>query len=778
MKFASLDHWRWLPRPAKLLRIKRIRQYLLCAFGLFIALDLLYPLPAAKVYSPEILARDGSLLRAYLSPDQKWRMATKVQEVPPELPAAMIAKEDRWFWYHPGVNPFAIGRALWANVQTGERTSGASTITMQVARMLEPKRRTVLGKVQEVFRAFQLEWHHSKTEILEMYMSYLPYGGNVEGVKAASYLYFERPPAQLSLAQCMLLTVIPNRPNSLRPDAAGGAALMARNKWLRRFASEGVFPSADLQDALAEQIPVSRHELANTAPQFCHAIRQKQPRSPITTTLDPRMQRLSQDLLHNHVARLTGAGITNGAVLIVDNRTMEVMAYCGSSDFDDKSAQGEVDGVQAVRSPGSTLKPFIYAMAFDQGLLTPHMKVLDIPTEFSDFSPVNYDRDFRGEIDAADALRYSLNLPAVRLLNQVGMRRFVYALRRAGFKSIDRHHRELGLSLALGGCGATLEELVRTYAALANGGMLRELRMWRDVPLSAQGQRMCSPEAAYMVSDILSGVQRPDIPSAFLGKSKLPKVAWKTGTSFGRRDAWCIGYNPRYTVGVWMGNMDGKPVLEMSGSKTAVPLLLELFNVIDYDAGKQWLRAPPGIHERLVCTDSGRLPAAGCRHLCKDLAITGVSPQGACDRFQEIYTDSLGKMQYCNACLPMSGAVRQRYAVVSAELALWMDKQAIAYARPPSHNPECGGVFHDAGPAIHSPAKDKTYYVEQGQEIMLQATPDASIQMHYWFVNDRYLGACAAGGKLFYQPQDGKNEIVCMDDKGRRGVIFVEVELI
>jgi penicillin-binding protein 1C len=356
-------------------------------------------------------------------------------------------------------------------------------------------------------------------------------------------------------------------------------------------------------------------------------------------------------------------------------------------------------------------------------------------------------------------LRYSLNLPAVRLLNQVGLQHFVWELRRTGFRSIDRHHQDLGLSLALGGCGATLEELVRAYAALANGGRMRDLRMHGHDPIDAEGMRVCSPEAAYMISDILSGISRPDIPTAFLSRSKLPKVAWKTGTSFGRRDAWCIGYNPRYTIGVWMGNMNGKPVLEMSGSKTAVPLVLELFNV-------------------LVCTDSGLLPRAECTHLCKDLAIAGVSPQRYCDRYRTVYTDAAATVQYCTACLPPSGFVKGSYPILAPELALWLDRNQIAHAMPPKHNPDCGGVFSDAGPDIHSPTKNRTYYVEEGQEIMLQAAPEASIQMHYWFANQRYIGACSAGDKLFFHPPNGNVEITCMDDKGRKGTIKMAVELI
>ncbi|MFN8397437.1 MAG: penicillin-binding protein 1C, partial [Bacteroidia bacterium] len=568
--------------------LERIFMVASAVFIGFLLLDLTFPAPNPKSYSPEVLARDGSLLRSYLTPDDKWRMSTSLQDVPEELPKALVAKEDRWFWWHPGINPVAVLRAGFGNATSGQRESGASTITMQLARMLEPKPRTLWGKVIEAFRALQLEWHHSKSEILEMYMTHLPYGGNIEGVKAASYLYFQRPPSQLSLAQCALLTVIPNRPNSLRPDQQPAAALAARNKWLNRFGEDGIFHPKALSDALNETLPSGRWTLPVRAPQFCQWVEPGNNATALRTTLDPRLQQLAQDLLANRVRRLRPMGITNGAILIVDNRNMEVLAYCGSADFADKAAHGEVDAVQAVRSPGSALKPFIFALGFDKGQVTPQASMLDIPGEFTDFSPVNYDRDYRGEVSAEDALRNSLNLPAVRLLNKLGMSAFLRMLGRAGFATVIRQREELGLSLALGGCGVTMEELVRAYAAFAHGGELRSLR-WRlgEEEHAATG-RVCSPEAAFLVTEILSGIQRPDMPAEYLGRTKLPRVAWKTGTSFGRRDAWSIGYNPRFTVGVWMGNMDGKPVLEMSGAKTAVPLLLEVFNAIDFDAGKHW----------------------------------------------------------------------------------------------------------------------------------------------------------------------------------------------
>ncbi|MBK9453376.1 MAG: penicillin-binding protein 1C [Bacteroidetes bacterium] len=771
----------WILRGRKKLNTSRMRWAFtaaLLSLVFFLLLDTFFPLPAPKPFSPEVRASDGSLLRCYLSKDDKWRMQVHLEDVPAELPKALIAKEDRWFYWHPGVNPLAIGRALFGNAASGARNSGASTITMQVARMMEPKPRTIWGKIQESFRAFQLEWHHSKTEILEMYMSYLPYGGNVEGVSAASHIYFDRPPSQLSLSQCVLLTVIPNRPNSLRPDANSPETRESRDKWLRRFSERGIFPAAQLTDALTETIPTERKEFAYHAPQFCEWVQRQAPESTTQTTLSPKIQLLTQNLLGNHVRRVQASGISNGAAIVVDNRTMNVLAYCGSADFHNKAASGEVDGIHAVRSPGSTLKPFIYAMAFDQGILTPKMKLLDVPKEFSDFSPVNYDRQFRGEVSAEEALRHSLNLPAVRLLNDIGIHNFIWALREAGFASVSKHHKDLGLSLALGGCGATMEELVRAYAALANGGVLRPLRFLESEPQTNNGHRICSAEAAYMVTEILSGIQRPDLPPLFLSRSKLPKVAWKTGTSFGRRDAWSVGYNPRYTIGVWMGNMDGSPVLEMSGSKTAVPLMLDLFNAIDYDADKHWFSKPERLRERVVCAESGLPPAHTCTQLTKDLTIQGVTTSATCQRDREIFTNPEGTLQYCTACLPASGYQKRRFSNLNPELTLWMVRSSLDFQRPPAHNPECEGVFHVGGPEIHSPAQGETYFVEAGQELLLQAAPDPESEMHYWFADGAFLGGCAAGERFFFAPQNGKIEVTCMDDKGRKRNVSIAIERI
>ena len=715
------------------------------------------------------------MLHASLSSDDKWRMHTRMEEVPAELVAALVAKEDRWFWWHPGVNPVALGRAAVSNVVAGERMSGASTITMQLARMLEPKPRTLWGKVKEMFRAVQLEWHYSKQEILEMYLSYLPYGGNVEGVKAASHLYFGRPPERLSLSQSIVLTVIPNRPNSLRPDVHPEALTLARDKWARRFAEEGVFDGADLDDALAEPVAGRRMELATVAPQFCRRVLAEHGGTQVQSTLDPQLQAKVERLLKNHVERAAKNGVGNGAVLVVDNLTMEVLAYCGSADFENKGADGEVDAIHALRSPGSTLKPFLYAEAFERGLLTPKMKVLDVPFEAAGYMPVNYDKTCTGEVSAEYALRHSLNLPSVRLLYGMGLRPFVSKLMRAGFAGIGRNQKELGLSVVLGGCGVRLDELVPAYAAFARGGQQAGLRFVREAGGDGRGGKLCSPEVAYLVTDVLAGLERPDLPQGLLERSKLPRVAWKTGTSYGRRDAWAIGYNPRYTVGVWMGNMDGRGVQGLSGAVTATPLLIEVFNAMATGVEKEWFRVPQGVERRAVCSVTGLLPSGNCPHRVNDLRIKGRSPLQVCGHVKSIYTDWEGKTRYCPACLPSSGWKQASYLDLAPELLGWMQRQGLQVPLPPPHAEQCTAVFAGAGPQIVSPRADGEYWVPDGESLVLHAAAPATSSRLYWYANDVFLGSTATDGKLAYTPADGRLRIACMDDQGQMARIAVRV---
>ncbi|MCW8817749.1 MAG: penicillin-binding protein 1C, partial [Ignavibacteriaceae bacterium] len=442
---------------------------------LFVVLDFLFPLPKQKEFSKEIHAKDGTLLTAYLTSDDKWRLRTELEEVSPDLIKAVIEKEDSWFYWHFGINPVSIVRALYKNIFSGEIESGASTITMQVARMIEPKKRTYFNKIIEMFRATQLEIKYSKREILELYLSLLPFGGNIEGVKSASYIYFNRPPDKLSLAQSITLAVIPNDPNTLRLDRSNQEIIAKRNRRIEKFKQAGIFSSVDLNDALGEPIENNRYAIPVLAPHFSYFVKDYFSGDILNTTLDLSIQQTVENILLRNIRKVFYKGITNGAVLVIDNKNSSVVAYCGSADFYDEGSFGQVNGVTAIRSPGSTLKAALYAYAFDEGNLTPQMKISDIPTDFHGYQPENYDLKFYGNVSAEFALVNSLNIPAVRLLEKIGLNNFINFLGGSGFNQIQKQKSKLGLSLILGGCGTTLQELTRLFSSFARKGKLYPL---------------------------------------------------------------------------------------------------------------------------------------------------------------------------------------------------------------------------------------------------------------------------------------------------------------
>jgi len=743
---------------------------------ILLTLDRLFPPPDPPPFSDQICDRDGELLGAFLTPDDKWRLRTRLEDLPREMHTAVLTKEDRWFFLHPGVNVFAVMRALYTNVTSGKRISGASTITMQVARMLEPDERRYLVKFREMLRALQLELRYSKREILELYVSLLPMGGNIEGVASASWIYFNRPPERLSLAQSVACTLLPNDPNALRLDRDVAPLQRRTRRWLRRFDAMNVFPRDAIEAALAESFTVSRSAPPLRAPQFCHTVRARPGGDIRITTLDPGVQDASERLLANHVGRVIADGVTNGAVLVLGCDSMETLAYCGSADFYDDVNRGQVDGVTALRSPGSTLKPFLYARAFDDGTLTPKRRMVDIPTDFHGYAPENFDAEFHGEVTVSEALLQSLNVPAVRELARQGTGSFVSWLSALGFRDISERREKLGLSLILGGCGATLRELTHAFSVFARAGMLSPLRIERDDVFS-EGREMLTPEAAWMVSDILSRHERPDIPAELLEQSRLPRIAWKTGTSYGKRDAWAIGWNGRYVIGVWMGNFSGKGAPHLSGAVMAVPLLVDLFNAIDTEGKGMDIPKPEKIRTRHVCTRTGLLPSPQCSSTESDVYIEGRSSSARCDLMRRYHVDAAESMHYCMDCLPDTGAIQRWYPAYPPELALWFDRNNVGIPRPPPHNPVCTARRPGEGPQILSPSPDYTYYLERGagQEILLQAAAQAGVKKLYWYVDGDLHREVEAGAKVFFKPTLKSHRIRCMDDAGRMSRVRIEV---
>ena len=497
-----------------------------------------------------MLDKNDQVLQSFLTYDDKWRLYTELNEISPNLKKAIINKEDKYFYYHPGINVFAVFRSLVNNIFYHKRTSGASTITMQVARMLAPKKRNYWSKLIEMFRALQLEWTFSKDEILQLYLNKVPYGGNIEGVKSASLFYFQKNPDFLSIAEITTLAIIPNRPNSLKIGKDNIYLVEARNKWLKRFEKEKVFTHAEVSDALSEPLTAKRNKSPRYAPHFCRRMIKMFPKMPlIKTNLDIKIQSEVEEITMNYMRRMQQRSIRNASVFIIDNKTGNVICYLGSADFNNSIDGGQVDGVKAIRQPGSTLKPLIYGLAIDKGWITPKTVMTDVSVNFEGYRPENFDRKFNGYVTAEQALSNSLNIPAVKLLARLTPDTLTKHLIEMDFKQVKKDEKQLGLSMALGGCGVRLEELTNMYAAFAREGRWQAIRWLRSKEPVHQSP-ILSSAAAFIITDILVQKERPDMPSAYENTYHLPKIAWKTGTSYGRRDAWSIGYNMRYTFGV------------------------------------------------------------------------------------------------------------------------------------------------------------------------------------------------------------------------------------
>jgi penicillin-binding protein 1C len=751
---------------------------LLASAALFTVLSLLFPLRVSKEYSQLVFASDGTVLHAFLTGDDKWRMYTRLDEITPELRRAILFKEDRYFYRHFGINPVSIARALYNNSIRGRKTSGASTITMQVARLLDPAPRTYTSKVVEMFRALQLEWKYSKEEILQLYLNLVPYGGNIEGVKAASLLYYGELPTALSISRVATLSIIPNRPTSLKPGRSDEMLQKERDRWLRRYLESGLFTPAEVESALSEPLGIRRREAPHQVPHFAQRIRSQYPGMPLVyTTLDWKIQQQVETIAASCIMRLKTRNIHNAAVLIISNRTREVAAYLGNPDYTDREFAGQVDGVRAVRSPGSTLKPLIYGLAMDRGLVTPRTVITDVPANFEGYAPENFDSRYNGNVTIERALAYSLNIPAVKVLDRLGPKTLIDRLSETGFSQVKKDGKKLGLSVALGGCGVRVDEMAALYAAFPNNGVWKPLKWLRDEKQDRKVQ-VVTAEAGYLISNILTQLSRPDLPNNYQSSIHVPRVAWKTGTSYGRRDAWSIGFNKKYTIAVWIGNFSGIGVPELTGADMATPLLFDLFNTLDYNSSNEWLSRPSGLAFRFVCPETGLPPGDFCRSSVLDQHLPSVSTNVRCDHLKEMHVSINEDFTYCTTCLPANGYRKKLYPNLAPELIAFYESEKVGYQRIPAHNSACSRVFREKEPVITSPVSHREYLVEKTdpQGILLACNADNEVKTVYWYINDRFYKSGLAGDKIFFTPGAGKVKISCSDDRGRNTDCLIDVK--
>ncbi|MDZ5459119.1 penicillin-binding protein 1C [Azohydromonas lata] len=596
-------------------RLRRLELTLAALLAVLLALDLAFPPPIPRdAPGAVVAARDGTPLRTWPDADGIWRQPVTPQSVSPLYLQAVLGYEDRWFHLHPGVNPVALARAAAQWLRHGRIVSGGSTLTMQVARLLDPPppgagSRSLRAKLRQMARALQLELRLSKREILTLYLNRAPMGGIVQGVEMASRGYLGRPALHLSAAEAALLAALPQAPSRLRPDRDPAAAQAARDKVLQRLLDVGVWDARTVADARMEKVavqplraqwlaPLAAERVRTQARAAAKAARPGAAATVLRTTLSAELQAGVERLLLDRVDALPPR--VSMAVLVMDNDTLELLAYAGSADFTDPRRAAHVDMARGVRSPGSTLKPFLYALALDEGLIHSESLLVDAPQNFGGYAPGNFQASFSGPVSVAEALQKSLNVPAVDLLERLTPQRLAAVLRAGGLKLRMAPGAEPNLSLILGGAGTTLEELVGAYRALARGGLSGLPRLTPGAPRVEA--RLMSAGAAFIVRDILEGGGHPERPFT----EGTRRLAWKTGTSFGFRDAWAVGVTDQHTVGVWVGRPDGTPNPGFFGANTAAPLLQDIVALLpEAEAPTGQRTPPPGVAPLRSCWPLG-----------------------------------------------------------------------------------------------------------------------------------------------------------------------------
>ena len=730
-------------------------------------------------------ARDGSLLGARIAADGQWRFPGR-DTVPGKFAAAVIAAEDKRFRSHPGVDPIALARALWANLRAGKVVSGGSTITMQVIRMSRGSRpRTYPEKFVEAALALRLELGTDKDEVLALYAAHAPFGGNVVGLEAAAWRYFGRGPADLSWAEAAMLATLPNNPGAVHPGRSREELLEKRDRLLRRLQETGAIDGEELELALLEPLPDAPHPLPQAAPHLLQTLAAGDGGAGrrYASTLDPSLQRLVGDVAARQSESLTSMGIRHLAALVIDNRTFEVVAYIGNSRWAVGEGTGHaIDLIRRRRSTGSILKPLLFARMLDAGEILPETLVPDIPSQFAGYRPENYDRQFRGAVPARAALARSLNVPAVWMLRRHGVDRFYDFLRGMGMTTLHRPPGDYGLTLVLGGAEGTLWDITAMYANVARigggasgqSGQTLRPRVLVDEPATTAGRPPLSVGAAWLTLEALVDVVRPGAESGWRVLGGGRRVGWKTGTSYGHRDAWAIGVTARYTVGVWAGNAGGEGRPELTGVGAAAPVLFDIVNRLD---GGEWFPRPEAHLKAVkVCRSDGYRAARGCETAVawapRDSHFERPSPH-----HRTVHLDPSNGLRVHGKCESVQAMSHETWFVLPPGQESFYRRWNAGYRPLPAYRADCAGTSAEASASspvdLLYPDNGTRVYIpvelggRKGRAVFAAAhrNPDATL---HWHLDDRYVGSTSVFHEKALDVVEGLHVVTVVDEMGNR----------
>jgi len=722
------------------------------SIAIFAALWLIFPFHKEPLYiipaSVRWCDRDGVPLRIRLSAGDFDSVPNYAYHGDDWLAKAVVAAEDQRFWSHCGVDLRALARSCKQTASSLRRVSGASTLSMQLVRLSCPRPRNLMTKGIEAFRALQMERQLTKQEIISLYLNRAPFGANLVGIEAASRRYFGKGAHDLSLGEASLLAGIPQSPTRFNPVKYPAATKKRQAYVLLRMVACSFITREQMDNALAQPLRYRENLYPFLAPHFCDMVSRKAAngRIEVRTTLDLALQQTVEESLAKYAPTLRAENIRGAAAVVLDAKTSEVLAMVGSPDFRARTKGAQVNAAVAPRSAGSTLKPFAYAVATDRGMLTPLRVLYDIPQSYSDYDPANFDKTHCGVVTVRDALIRSLNLPAIDVEKRIGQPLLHAKLRELGLQTLTEPAGHYGLGLVLGNAEVTLLDLTNAYACLARGGIYLP---YRTLPSAASaGTRQFSAAASWLISDILSGDERAMDSSGTVADIRIPRLAWKTGTSSGFRDAWTIAYNPDFVIGVWLGNPDGRPSRFLVGRKAATPIVWDICRRLYPTGNGPWFAKPDAIEDREVCALSGQTPSLNCPEKIHDHAIKDVS------RYETCEVHLLGTE-----------------AVWPVAVEAFLKTQQNAH-----------GADDKNELVITSPANGSSYLFmpdmaqPQQQQIPFIANFSNSSAILHWFVNDGFIGTSNSGEAIFWPLHKGKQRIVCADAKGRNCGVVISVK--
>jgi len=737
-------------------------------------------------YSTVVTDRKGELLSAHIADDGQWRFPCG-DSVPEKFKQCLLGFEDEYFYYHPGFNPVSLVRATWQNLASGEVVSGGSTISMQTIRIAGNRDRNIWNKVIELVLASRLEWRYSKDEILLMYASHAPFGGNVVGLEAASWRFFSRPSWQLSWAESATLAVLPNSPALIHPGRNREILKAKRDRLLAKLCKNGVIDQTEYELSVDEPVVPNPSNLPQIAPHVLGYYLKNGEGEMHHTSIDAGLQKLVGNVMAHHGRMLAMNQIHNAAAIVIDNQRGEVLAYIGNTDSDMQQHGNQVDIVRSARSSGSILKPFLYAAALQDGLVMPKGLLADVPTYYTDFSPQNYQRSFDGAVPADEALSRSLNIPAVRLLDDYGTERFLQTLKRLGINTLPYPASHYGLSLILGGAETSLWDLTSVYSSMAR--VLNHYTVnqkyssadWRsnsllpvDSLLLQNGKSdkpsMLSAGSLWFTFQALTQVQRPLEEAGWEDFADSRRIAWKTGTSFGYRDGWAIGVTPQYTVGVWVGNASGEGRPGIMGGTTAGPIMFDIYRLLP---ATSWFEMPYEDCEKMpVCRTSGYLAGSNCDVVDTVFVPAIGKPFKVCSYHQTIHLDESGQYRVTSTCYPTSKMIHRSWFVLPPLMEWYYRNKNPYYQTLPPYRGDCQDateasmefIYPRPNVALFLP---KDFSGKSEKVVLRVAHRNPSIRI-FWYVDENFCGETSTYHQMPVELAPGWHTITLVDEKGTR----------